>query len=94
MSDRYDDTAEALFTCDECGWQSLDEDDFVLINVEAPSYSMRDPYPGYPGDYVCATNCDDHPPTSVTPPVGSLMCASTFLADLPSGTVVPGICEV
>ena len=43
-----------VFECANCGRRGLDAEFYQLVNVEPANYGMRDPYPGYNGDLVCA----------------------------------------
>ena len=42
-----------MIYCEECEFSSTDDNDFVMVNVEAANYSMGDPYSGYGGDPMC-----------------------------------------
>ncbi len=42
-----------VYECSNCGIRSFDEDAFVTVNTEPPTYSMDDPYGGWPGELLC-----------------------------------------
>ncbi|RLC99383.1 MAG: hypothetical protein DRI65_17290 [Chloroflexota bacterium] len=49
-----------VHACIECEFMSADLNDFTMVGIEEPSYSMNDPYPGYGGDPMCNECFEKH----------------------------------